>query len=622
MQLRYLPSCYTQAMVSAAATAGGYKIRIKDGESMPGQNKKKLVNLKYTYVILKRFLFVTTVIIIIIAGLFLGKQYLQSRNIDCRYLNDGWQSRNADSLTLPLQLSTNSQEFVLSRRLGNDFSVKQTIAFFTKQEGVSVFLDNTCLYRSPAVKAGVPASATASRWNIITLPEQSQGKELSIMLKTSQTLSVFYCGSFIYGDGNDILKCILSFTIPSYVCSWILFVVGLALIVGCFILKKQQQMNGLEYLGISTLFFSVYTMCSGRLYGVFDSGAFTESLLCIAAFLFWYLPVLLYCKEIYPKRWERYLTGMAVCVTGLGLVLFILWLTGLLDFIIIVFVMLVVMAVCGIFLGVLAKGHRKLLIPTMVLTVCILLTAGLGLVARLESNTFFLAIGQIFYVAYMLTLTLQETMWAAGEKAVYQKQSEWLYNQMMTSQIKPHFMYNVLSSVRTLIKKDPETAYKMVYDFSHYLRASIDSIGNEQLIPFSQELKNIKAYLDIEQVRFADRFQVEYDIKADAFPIPMLTVEPLVENAVKHGLRSKREGGLITIRSYSLGGLSVVEVEDNGCGFDTGSLDQHRTSSAGVKNITSRLNYFGNYELHIQSEIGKGTTATILYIKERRERWD
>ena len=108
--------------------------------------------------------------------------------------------------------------------------------------------------------------------------------------------------------------------------------------------------------------------------------------------------------------------------------------------------------------------------------------------------------------------------------------------------IRPHFIYNTLNSIRTLIRLDPKAAQQAVYDFSIYLRSNLENMGERDLIPFADELCHIRAYLDIEKIRFEERLNVVMDIQASMFLVPPLSIQPLVENAVKHGICTRMSG--------------------------------------------------------------------------------
>ena len=184
---------------------------------------------------------------------------------------------------------------------------------------------------------------------------------------------------------------------------------------------------------------------------------------------------------------------------------------------------------------------------------------------------------------------------------------------LMMSQIKPHFVYNTLSSISTLIKINPDKAQKALDDFTEYLRMNLSTLSDSHCIPFEKELRHIEIYLALESMRFDERLSVDYEIQEKDFLVPPLSIQPLVENAVKHGILKKIEGGKITIRTYQDKGAHVVEIIDDGVGFDPKILEQNGNEHVGLKNVSYRLSSMCDAEMDIQSELGKGTTITVRF---------
>lgn len=184
---------------------------------------------------------------------------------------------------------------------------------------------------------------------------------------------------------------------------------------------------------------------------------------------------------------------------------------------------------------------------------------------------------------------------------------------VMLSQIQPHFLHNTINVICDLCYENPEQAYEALKDFSVYLRGNIDSLSKRTLIHFSSELKHIEAYLKIEKLRFGDRLNIVYDIGRDDFFLPALTVQPIVENAVKHGICEKEEGGTLTLRTRSEEDCVVIEIADDGAGFDMENpvvYNDHR-AHIGIENVRSRLQKMADGTLEIESVPGKGTRAVM-----------
>lgn len=183
---------------------------------------------------------------------------------------------------------------------------------------------------------------------------------------------------------------------------------------------------------------------------------------------------------------------------------------------------------------------------------------------------------------------------------------------IMLSQIQPHFLYNSLAAIHHLCETDPETAKKAIRKFSEFLRGNMDSLKNREPIPFGAELNHAMNYLYLEQQRFGDKLQVIYQIKTEDFLIPPLTLQPLVENAVQHGILNRKNGGTVIICTEETDEHAVVTVADNGVGIENAkgrpSLGEH--SHIGISNVRSRLEEMVEGSLEIESS-DRGTTVTI-----------
>ena len=190
---------------------------------------------------------------------------------------------------------------------------------------------------------------------------------------------------------------------------------------------------------------------------------------------------------------------------------------------------------------------------------------------------------------------------------------------IMLSQIQPHFLYNSLNTIYGLCEKDPTAAKKAVSDFADYLRGNMDSLTRKSPVPFETELRLLKAYLSLEQMRFKKKLNIVWDIQTDSFMIPSLTVQPLAENAVKHGICKSEKVGTVKISSRELDDCYEIEVSDDGVGFDVNETKNDGKSHLGIENVRSRLWKMCGAELEITSEPGKGTSAVIRLPKKNAD---
>ncbi len=200
--------------------------------------------------------------------------------------------------------------------------------------------------------------------------------------------------------------------------------------------------------------------------------------------------------------------------------------------------------------------------------------------------------------------------------AMKQKEAADLRISLMMSQIAPHFIYNTLAAIRQMCVADPQSAQEMIGEFSSYLRMNLETIDTNELIAFEKELEHTRNYLSIEQRRFGDRVKVKYDIHDTEFLLPALTLQPIVENAVKYGVCKKSGGGTIKIATYCEENIDYIVVSDDGAGFDINEKKNDGKVHVGIKNVQTRLEEQCHGKLTISSRPGDGTVVVISIPKE------
>jgi len=185
----------------------------------------------------------------------------------------------------------------------------------------------------------------------------------------------------------------------------------------------------------------------------------------------------------------------------------------------------------------------------------------------------------------------------------------------MVLQMRPHFIYNTLMTIYSLCNLDPQKARQVTMDFTDYLRKNFKAVASENTIPFSAELEHTRAYLAVEQAQYEEMLVVEYDTQFTQFRLPPLTLQPLAENAVKHGLNPDAEPLHVTIRTCRTDKASVIVVEDNGPGFDASKMNETHTT---LTNIRQRLEWMCGGKMEITPRDGGGTIVTVT-IPDRNE---
>jgi two-component system LytT family sensor kinase len=183
----------------------------------------------------------------------------------------------------------------------------------------------------------------------------------------------------------------------------------------------------------------------------------------------------------------------------------------------------------------------------------------------------------------------------------------------LSSRINPHFLFNTLNTVSSLIRTNPEKARRVVYQLARILRRLLRK--TDGFLPLKDEMSFIEDYLAIEMARFGDKLRFEKEIEPETMElaVPSMILQPIVENSIKHGISRKVEGGLIRIASRRAGGRLVLKIEDDGMGMDEDRLAGLLSSGIGVSNVNERLQVlFGsNYRLTVDSRPGDGTRTEV-----------
>lgn len=216
----------------------------------------------------------------------------------------------------------------------------------------------------------------------------------------------------------------------------------------------------------------------------------------------------------------------------------------------------------------------------------------------------------------MILMFLETTIEQNRRAAEQDRKLAWIERELtesriatMMSQIRTHFIFNTLGAISGYCKIDPAKADEMITRFARYLRRNMQYLEEKDLILFDTEARQVEDYVMLEQMRFPGRIEFGEDFEVTDFKLPPLTVQPLVENAVKHGITKPGRSGSICVSTRRAGNSIIIEVSDDGAGFDSAGWE--RSASIGLRNVRYRLKHMANATLAIESAPGQGTRATI-----------
>ena len=181
---------------------------------------------------------------------------------------------------------------------------------------------------------------------------------------------------------------------------------------------------------------------------------------------------------------------------------------------------------------------------------------------------------------------------------------------LAASQIRTHFVFNILNAISGMCKYNPEKADDTIIRFARYLRSNIDIMQKDEMISFDRERIHLEDYMELEKIRFGEKLQFVIEAEVTDFYLPALILQPVIENAIYHGIKGKPDGGTIWLKTKRKSGkVIIVQVEDNGVGFSVN--EKVRDGSVGLRNVSFRLEHIINGKMEITSKIGEGTKVEI-----------
>lgn len=580
----------------------------------------------------KRITDITAVLLLILYALlmiFSTRQDLSSsRHVDS--YSTGWTYSFGDEsgkTDLPAGLSVpKNVKITFSNTLPADLKEESAIVFRTRLQNVSVYVGDRLVYQFPEKE--LIGGELTSAWNFVPLSEADAGQEIRICLSSPYAGFSGRVEKIQIGDYNDLVTDVISKHIRIFRISILIGMVAAAIIFISFAGRRYKAFGWLKNLGFVLLTVAGWLSSESRLPAgivgleMWHYLAFVSLLYCpvfLTAYLYARWPDI--CGKITTALFYISLTAAAGCS--------VIKLAGgpdLVEMLPVIFVMIGGTLVYAVWIYIqAARRKRSEFIRSELGCIFVILAAGIAEALNFGQTGYMIGIhvrlAVLLYALNLLRISVIILYRRIRENQELQQRLRRSRAELMASQIKPHFIYNALNSIRALIRIDPDKAQRTVYDFSTYLRSNLENGMDRELIPFSEELRHVQAYLNIEMIRFEERLNVVMDIREKSFLVPPLSIQPLVENAVKHGICKKMDGGTVTIRSRKEKDEYVVEVEDDGRGFDAEIQEKNpedcdgveTNSHIGLENIRFRVEEISGGSLSIESRAGAGTKVTVRF---------
>lgn len=570
-------------------------------------------------------LFSLSVVICLCYFLSTQSKSVAGSDTTCVSLQENWKIETASKTFFPSELPVHIKappNEIVTATLTLPYTLPHTAAIYfrSSQQSVIVLLNDKIIYQYDTKGLRPFGKASASHWNFIQIPSEYAGGELQI-----KTVSPYhrFSGQLLdvkFGSYPDLMNDLYSGHLVGYLICILLFILGIIMIVASYLIAKlNKQIIVFHYLGFFTLFMTFWMYAEAKFPPFWIRGTSLEHIIASLAIMLCPLPFLLFIKFYFPPRYHRFLTILFIAFS-LNFILCVgLQILQIADFIETIFItyiliFLTALLICVQFWMQMKKKEKISYISLfgfVVLLLNIMIQLFLCYRKQYTYTSVYFLLGIFIYVFCLIIFVIQNMF---AQKALNSFLSEKLLKQqinMMISHIQPHFLFNSLGAIQSLIKKAPDTAYQMMFDFSKYLRSSMLAWENPAPIPLSMELEYTRAFSNIQLIRFRNSFHVIYDIETEDFSVPILSVRALVENAVNHGVRKASNQGTVLIKSYGLPDRYVIEVTDDGIGFDVEKTLSQCNQSSGLHRVHYYLKNDLNAALEINSTPGKGTTVII-----------
>lgn len=516
--------------------------------------------------------------------------------------------------------------------ISDNLSIDTHLAFYTVHQYVDVYLDGENVYTLKPSKGKRISNTVGSNWVMIPLYREDAGKEIRVVITPVYESFKNREVEFFIGSELGIYTKRLFLDLPQLILGLLAIFVGIVF-VGLSVYNRflMHHGNRIGFLGMFSIMMGIWRVTDTRFTPfLFSEHAVLVFYLSVTMLMLGIIPLIKYIETGFHEGSRRMFDVYSIVIAFIcmgQLLLQIFSVMDLRDNLALTHACIVVGA--AIIIGSVLyerfkypenyKNRTGRFLP-LICIVGILADVVSFYVKGTSSGLVFSLSAFLVYILcsgihQMLQYSEQEKKLAEKDKLLAENERQLTESRISTmiSQIQPHFIYNTLGTVGQLCLEEPEKAAQLVKDFSLYLRGNFTELDNHALIRISKEMEHVKHYVNIERIRFPD-MEIIYDLKTDEFLLPALTIQPLVENAIKHGLMGLETGGKVKISTYETDKTYCVCVEDDGVGFDKAEVIDER-KHVGIKNIRGRIEAMCNGTLTIESTPGIGTAAHITIPK-------
>ncbi len=576
---------------------------------------------------------VVTILTVIVAAItvFTFSHYIFGENI---HLVEQKEARGAihvleyEEKIIPKESAPLGVQRICTMKAGDLTDGSECLAFFAIHQYVDVYVGNELVYSLKKADICDIGKTAGTNWINVSLDQKDSGKELKVVLTPVYEDFIHAEMEFVEGPQLEIIMKQLQSDWYEIVLSVLSMFIGLVfIIISGFYFRTKKTGGYLTSLGCFAIMIGLWKFTDiGLCFILWPDKTILFFYTSISMLMFLPIPLLKGMKSFFDEKLHILLDSFSAISVVVAAILILLQLTGVADLrenlgVIHFFIIAdaVLGGICFLYEKIVIKRKGTVGIGRVLFVLCAIGAVMDLIVYYVRATSFGLIFTLLAFFVYVVVIGFELAFdYFRKETQLMEKEVELAESRidLMVSQIQPHFLYNVITSIMAICMESADKAIAALADFSDYLRGNLDSLQTEKMIPFSKELHHIESYLRLEKLRFAERLNIEYDLEIKDFLIPTLAVQPLMENAVKHGIGQKEEGGTVKLTTRELGDHILLLVEDDGVGFDTNVRRDDGRSHLGLENVKRRISEMSKGEMEISSEIGKGTSIALKLPKD------
>lgn len=554
------------------------------------------------------------------------KQAMPSFVIDTKFVGEyslgGGEWRTLEQST---KLSGFGGDLVLRGQF--DETYPMYVSFYLNHIGVTISVNGEEVFQSGRTDNDIPEMMCVKGWASWLYEEADPEDEVEIHLHNPHSYGNTgayhqFLDSLCLGSGMALEDHVESLGMPYRIASFFIIVISIAL-AGVAISYFLQGISSARLLlgtGLLSLFMGGYIMLDAVDIEFHSNVIVFNTCLCQYCIMFAAL-ALVYCIRQTLTEKRRKIAGILAVISEIQVGIFILFsLLGMIDIYDTgLFWAVVQGSVFLVLIGLCVQEFRLGEKDNRILSVSYIILMSAAVLELVNAGMNFWTGGIVVKIVFGLMLVFQlvravkvvAVNHLASRKA--KELEEELRNSRIVlamSQIKTHFIFNVLTAISGMCEYDPKKADETLVRFSRYLRSNIDVMDTDELEMFSKSLEHLEDYVALEQIRFGEKLQFVKNLEITEFKIPPLVLQPVVENSIKHGLLPKSSGGIIELHTWKNGENIMITVTDDGVGFD---MENERCKeSVGIRNVCFRLEQMIHGRMDMESSPGKGTKVTII----------